>query len=789
MIKKLLYIIPILLLLAMPLYATDYYVKNGGNDAASGLDDDNAWETIAKVNGESFSGDDIIYFNRGDEWREQLTVPDSGTSGHQITFGAYGAGADPIINGADLVAGWETAKQANHVYKDDANLQALWLFENDADMGEDYKNQNDLTNDGVARSATHQEGSYSGDFSAAEHDDMTRAYADLVNINNKEDISFCFWVRFASLSDSQRIISFMLDGNGFDCRYDHPGSAGFEVAVGDGTNTSTQDSTYNVSGTGTWIHFAFTFDGSANTGRMYVDGSEDGGSPFTYTNVTKEYCAVTRDFYLGVYSDGASHPLNGLLDEVAFFDRILTSTEVGNIHGSGIEAVPAYYEATLNTEPSTVTTEPKIVCFDGTMGTNQASAVACDAEFDWFWEANVLYVYSTGDPDTDYDDPGIEAGARDYGIRVDHLDYITVQDLEVTKANSTNVWFDDSTGVSILRNTITCGVGGFKGGDNGCSSFLIDSNTIHHNLRNGIELRAAGSINNVISNNTVYRNCLIPVGDGGYGGIYLHGTGAGNVIGPYNITYRNGYFDDDSATGGYGAGIWLDTVLSGHSVLRNLSYLNSHGGYRIEDVPGCTVAYNISHEHTSAVYYASGFNIGSQNNLAPTSANLVYNNVSYGDRYGFRLSGYGDSTADTFIDNVFKNNIVTGYVVNALFAEKGAENDGIIGHGNVYTHNCFGAEAADFVKWGAATPDTYDVWETAYGSSTYSVEVDPLMTNPGGDDFTLNPHSPCVNAGTDVSLTEDYQGLKIRHAPDIGAHENQANAIFMSMIRFMRGEK
>jgi len=104
--KKIIYLFAIIALLAMSLSATEYYVKNGGNDAASGLDDDNAWETIAKVNGESFSGDDIIYFKRGDTWREQLTPPDSGTSGHQITFGAYGEGADPIINGSDLVATW-----------------------------------------------------------------------------------------------------------------------------------------------------------------------------------------------------------------------------------------------------------------------------------------------------------------------------------------------------------------------------------------------------------------------------------------------------------------------------------------------------------------------------------------------------------------------------------------------------------------------------------------------------------------------------------------------------------
>jgi len=119
-IKRILYLFAIIVLLAMPLYATEYYVKNGGNDAASGLDDDNAWETIAKVNGESFSGDDIIYFKRGDTWREQLTVPDSGTSGHPTTIQAYGEGADPIINGSDLVTTWTAVEGSTDTWTPEA---------------------------------------------------------------------------------------------------------------------------------------------------------------------------------------------------------------------------------------------------------------------------------------------------------------------------------------------------------------------------------------------------------------------------------------------------------------------------------------------------------------------------------------------------------------------------------------------------------------------------------------------------------------------------------------------
>jgi len=65
---------------------------------------------------------------------------------------------------------------------------------------------------------------------------------------------------------------------------------------------------------------------------------------------------------------------------------------------------------------SPLTTEPKRVKFDGVLGQKVASAVLCVAENDWYWAADVLYVYSTADPDTAYVNPGIEAIIPLYGF-------------------------------------------------------------------------------------------------------------------------------------------------------------------------------------------------------------------------------------------------------------------------------------------------------------------------------------------------------------------------------------
>ena len=95
--------------------ATFYVDATGGSDAAAGTSPAAAWQTIAKVNGEAFVPGDSILFKRGEVWREQLTVPSSGSSTNPITFGAYNSGNKPVINGADIITGW--ALDAGTTYK------------------------------------------------------------------------------------------------------------------------------------------------------------------------------------------------------------------------------------------------------------------------------------------------------------------------------------------------------------------------------------------------------------------------------------------------------------------------------------------------------------------------------------------------------------------------------------------------------------------------------------------------------------------------------------------------
>lgn len=78
-------------------------VDSSGNDGLSSV---TPWRTLAKVSSSSFQSGDSILFKKGDVWHESLIVPSSGTVGNPITFGSYGSGNAPIIDGTSPVAGW-----------------------------------------------------------------------------------------------------------------------------------------------------------------------------------------------------------------------------------------------------------------------------------------------------------------------------------------------------------------------------------------------------------------------------------------------------------------------------------------------------------------------------------------------------------------------------------------------------------------------------------------------------------------------------------------------------------
>jgi parallel beta-helix repeat protein len=112
-----LYVLIFFLIIPAYAHAVTYYVDaTAGNDNYHGTTIDAPWKTIAKVNGRTFQPGDSVLFKRGCTWREQLTVPSSGTEGNPITFGAYGTGDKPVISGADIVGSNSWSLYSGNIY-------------------------------------------------------------------------------------------------------------------------------------------------------------------------------------------------------------------------------------------------------------------------------------------------------------------------------------------------------------------------------------------------------------------------------------------------------------------------------------------------------------------------------------------------------------------------------------------------------------------------------------------------------------------------------------------------
>ena len=99
--KKLLCIVVLWLAFLSGSAATYYVSSSSGSDGNSGTSILLPWSTLGKVQSSmsSFAPGDFILFKRGDKFRDSLDINKSGNSSNYITFGAYGAGDNPLFWG------------------------------------------------------------------------------------------------------------------------------------------------------------------------------------------------------------------------------------------------------------------------------------------------------------------------------------------------------------------------------------------------------------------------------------------------------------------------------------------------------------------------------------------------------------------------------------------------------------------------------------------------------------------------------------------------------------------
>lgn len=128
----------LLLTFQLGLSQTTYYVDaTSGNDSSDGLTAATAWQSIAKVNAESYQPGDFILFKSGEEFFGKLIPSTNGSHGKQITYGKYGGTTKPIINGR-LYNACIDASGKEYLTFTDLELVNSGEFDDPADVIDDH---------------------------------------------------------------------------------------------------------------------------------------------------------------------------------------------------------------------------------------------------------------------------------------------------------------------------------------------------------------------------------------------------------------------------------------------------------------------------------------------------------------------------------------------------------------------------------------------------------------------------------------------------------------------------
>ena len=648
-----------------PASATPDFTTYNPDTFATDTGSASVYKTIADVNLKSFVAGDSILFRRGQTWRETLTVPSTGTSGNPITFGAYGTGDKPIINGADIISGWtadDLGSETGGIWTsgletENSNFTTEWTGKT-VDVG------NGVT---VGTSPVHS-GSKAMAISLGGTNPSAYGYKTITAAN---DVYVRFYLNLGSeLRSSNWANSYVFlfrNGNYWNgpvaakLNLQRGAGAGdyrlaYTVTYSGGTATiyggASNEISYN-----TWydVELHYKTDASVGGGEISINSVQKGST----LNLNTSANGVINNFIVGPNSQSAYT----LASSLSFDDIKYDSSPIG--------AYP-YYPNVWN---ATVTTEPNVVWFNGVAGTNKSSKSALASAGDWYWAGNVLSVYSATTP------TNVEASQRNTNVYVQSRDYITIDNLELIYANDSDIYLKDA-----------------KYG-------IVQNSTIHDVHNHGIFMFLNSSGGHTIQNNTIYNT-----------GINRHVGGEGSAIQTMNtvtipITLQYNYiynvFGDNHDHGYYdqtvgadiirynhfkaiaGDGVKLDTNLVNAQVYNNLFETCASNGVAVLSGSSATVYNN--------TIYNSG--------VWPTGAS------PYG---GIWYLGAGSGSV------IVKNNIIHG-AGNGLLVQgtnTGFSSDNNLIYGGV-----------NIGEWGGTSYNTLTTWKTISGQDTNSLSVDPKLVS------------------------------------------------------------
>lgn len=144
-------------------------------------------------------------------------------------------------------------------------------------------------------------------------------------VDTSQSYSVSAWVKLNSLTGSQTLVS--VDGTNVSPFILQKSSAGvfrFVVINADSTTAADAIVTGPTAVAGTWYHLVGVYDKTAGTAQLYVNGVSQGTASGAVGWAALGSTNIGRTKYAGANADY----VNGTIDDVHFYDRAITQTEV-----------------------------------------------------------------------------------------------------------------------------------------------------------------------------------------------------------------------------------------------------------------------------------------------------------------------------------------------------------------------------------------------------------------------------------------------------------------------------
>jgi len=212
------------------------------------------------------------------------------------------------------------------------NLVSYWELEEASGTRVDSHGSNDLTDNNTVGQGTGIQGN-GADFEKANSEYLN--IADNASLSITGDMTITGWINPESSTGNDCVVSkWNTTGNQRSFAFYYTSGNTMRAFISsDGTNANTSKLDISTAGAITDLtlqQFAIVYDASAGTIYFYLDGVLNNVSTGHKTSIFDS----TADFYLGYFSQDFAY-FDGIQDEMAIYNRMLTAGEVHNLYNGG----------------------------------------------------------------------------------------------------------------------------------------------------------------------------------------------------------------------------------------------------------------------------------------------------------------------------------------------------------------------------------------------------------------------------------------------------------------------